>query len=296
MSLLEFFTSFLSVAFLFSVLRGATPLIFASMGGLLSERSGVIQIALEGMMLMGSLFAAVAALSTNSPWLGFFCGALAGLLSALIFGIFALVFKTDQIIVGTGLNILAVGIAPFVTKLLYDSTGSTPNLPVDSRFSLAPVFIAILLVILISYLYSKTKAGLLMRFAGEEPSSVDAAGYSVDRVRWSFLLASGFVTGMGGASLSLFLASAYPPNMTAGRGFMALAALIFGKWKPLPAFGACLFFAFIDAIQIRLQGVDIGIPVQWIQMLPYLVTIIALAGFFGQSRAPKALGRHLNHS
>ncbi len=296
MSLLEFFTSFLSVAFLFSVLRGATPLIFASMGGLLSERSGVIQIALEGMMLMGALFAAVAALSTNSPWLGFFCGALAGLLSALIFGIFALVFKTDQIIVGTGLNILAVGIAPFVTKLLYDSTGSTPNLPVDSRFSLAPVFIAILLVILISYLYSKTKAGLLMRFAGEEPSAVEAAGYSVDRVRWSFLLASGFVTGMGGASLSLFLASAYSPNMTAGRGFMALAALIFGKWKPLPAFGACLFFAFIDAIQIRLQGVDIGIPVQWIQMLPYLVTIIALAGFFGQSRAPKALGRHLNHS
>lgn len=293
MSALELFSSFLSVAFLLSVLRGATPLIFASMGGLLSERSGVIQIALEGMMLMGALFAAVGALSTGSPWFGFFCGAFAGFLAALVFGIFALIFRTDQIIVGTGLNILAAGLAPFVTKLLYNSTGSTPNLPIESRFDFAPVVIAVLSVVVISYIYWRTKAGLLLRFAGEEPEAVQSAGYSVDKVRWSFLLASGFVTGMGGASLSLFLASSYSPNMTAGRGFMALAALIFGKWRPLPALAACLFFAVIDAIQIRLQGVDTGIPVQLVQALPYLVTIIALAGFFGQSRAPKALGQHL---
>lgn len=290
----ELFSSLISLAFLISILRGATPLIFASMGGLLSERSGVIQIALEGMMLMGALFAAVGALATGSPWIGFFCGALAGMASAFVFGIFALGLKTDQIIVGTGLNLLAVGVAPFVTKILYNSSGSTPNLPIEIRFSFEPVVIAAVVVAGIFYLYSKTKAGLLLRFTGEEPEAVRAAGYSVMKVRWSFLLFSGFVTGMGGASLSLFLASSYSPNMTAGRGFMALAALIFGKWKPLPTLAACLFFASIEAIQIRLQGVETGIPVQWIQMLPYLVTVVALAGFFGHSRAPKAIGQHLS--
>lgn len=296
MSLPDLLSSFLTFAFLLSVLRGATPLIFASMGGLLSERSGVIQIALEGMMLMGALFGAIGALFWTSPWIGFICGAFAGLLAALVFGIFALVLKTDQIIVGTGLNLLAAGIAPFVTKILYNTTGSTPNLPIEARFSQAPIFLSFVVVGIVSYLYSKTKAGLLLRFAGEEPEVVASAGYSLDKVRWSFLLAAGFITGMGGASLSLFLASSYSPNMTAGRGFIALAALIFGKWRPLPALGACLFFALIDAIQIRLQGVESGIPVQMIQMLPYLVTVIALAGFFGQSRAPKALGRHLSEN
>lgn len=283
----------LAVAFFISVLRGATPLIFASMGGLLSERSGIIQIALEGIMLMGALFGAIGGLYFGSAWVGFLIGALAGLVTSLIFGIFALVLRTDQIIVGTGINLLAVGVAPFMTKILYNSTGATPNLPIDVRFSFEPIVISFLIAVLIWYVFSKTKAGLLLRFAGEEPMALAAAGYSVDKVRWSFLLAAGFITGMGGASLSLFMASSYSPNMTAGRGFMALAALIFGKWKPLPVVAACLFFALIDAIQIRLQGVETGIPVQWVQALPYVVTIIALAGFFGHSKAPKALGQHL---
>ncbi len=282
-----------AIAFLTSVLRGATPLVFASMGGLLSERSGVIQIALEGIMLMGALFAAIGALYFGSAWVGFLMGGVAGLMMALIFGIFALYLRTDQIIVGTGINLLAVGVAPFMTKILYNSTGATPNLPIEVRFSFEPIVVAVIAALVIWYVFSKTKAGLLLRFAGEEPQALAAAGYSVEKVRWSFLLAAGFVTGLGGGSLSLFLASSYSPNMTAGRGFMALAALIFGKWKPLPVLAACLFFALIDAVQIRLQGADTGIPVQWVQALPYLVTIIALAGFFGHSRAPKALGQHL---
>lgn len=284
----------LFITFLTSVLRGATPLVFASMGGLLSERSGVIQIALEGIMLMGALFAAIGSLYFSSAWMGFLLGGIAGAVTAMIFGFFALFLRTDQIIVGTGINLLAVGVAPFMTKILYNSTGSTPNLPIEVRFSFEPIIVAGIVAVLIWYLFSQTKAGLLMRFAGEEPQALAAAGYSVDKVRWLFLLAAGFVTGLGGGSLSLFLASSYSPNMTAGRGFMALAALIFGKWKPLPALAACLFFALIEAIQIRLQGVETGIPVQWVQALPYLVTIIALAGFFGQSRAPKALGQHLS--
>lgn len=293
MSLSELLFSFLSAGFLISILRGATPLIFASIGGLLSERAGIIQIALEGMMLIGALFAAIGALSSGSPWVGFICGGLAGMLAALVFGIFALFLRTDQIIVGTGLNLLAVGIAPFVTKILYNSTGSTPGLAIENRFSFEPIPMAFLVVLVAWYIFAKTKAGLLLRFSGEEPIAVAAAGYSIDKVRWSFLLGAGFLTGLGGASLSLFLASSYSPNMTAGRGFMALAALIFGKWRPLPTLAACLFFALIDAIQIRLQGANTGIPVQWVQILPYLVTIVALAGFFGSSRAPKALGQHL---
>ncbi len=296
MILTDLLTSFLSVAFFISILRGATPLIFASLGGLLSERSGVVQIALEGMMLMGALASAVGALSTGSPWVGLLCGAGAGLLASLVFGIFALVLRTDQIIVGTGINILAAGVAPFVTKILYNSSGSTPSLPIESRFSFEPILLALFVAGLIYYFFHHTKAGLLLRFAGEEPASVASAGYSVDKVRWSFLLAAGAITGLGGTSLSVFLASSYSPNMTAGRGFMALAALIFGKWKPIPVLSACLFFALIDAIQIRLQGVETGIPVQWIQALPYLVTVVALAGFFGNSRAPKALGQHLNNN
>ncbi len=289
----EVLLSLFSVSFLMSVLRGATPLIFASMGGLLSERSGLIQIALEGLMLMGALFAAIGALYFGSPWAGLLCGAMAGLLAASLFGFFALVLRLDQIIVGTGLNLLAVGIAPFVTKILYNSTGSTPSLPQEIHFGFAPIVISLLVVALVTYLFSQTKAGLLLRFSGEAPEAVEAAGYSLNKVRWSFLMSAGFVTGMGGASLSLFLASSYSPNMTAGRGFMALATLIFGKWRPLPTLSACLFFALVDSLQIQLQGLNTGLPIQLIQALPYVVTIIALAGFFGHSQAPKALGQHL---
>jgi simple sugar transport system permease protein len=146
-------------------------------------------------------------------------------------------------------------------------------------------------LVLIHFVYQKTRAGLLLRFAGENPEALNASGASVKKVRWWAVFACGQLAGWGGGSLSLFLASSYSPNMTAGRGFMALAALIFGGWKPLPTAGACLLFALTDAVQIRLQGQDSFLPVQLIQILPYVVTIIALAGFFGQSRAPKALGQ-----
>lgn len=285
------FSTIFSLALITAILRGATPLIFAAMGGLFSERSGLVQIGLEGMMLIGALCGAIVAYQTGSPWIGFAAAALGGALAALLYGVFAIVLRTDQIIVGTGLNLLAVGIAPFVTKIVFNSTGSTPSLPVEQRFSYEPVVFALLAAALTWYIYSQTKAGLLLRFAGEEPEAVESAGYSVMNVRWFSILMTGIFAGLGGGTLSLFLASSYSPNMTAGRGFMALAALIFGKWKPVPVLLACLFFALIDAIQIRLQGVPTGIPVQWIQILPYIVTIVALAGFFGHSRAPKALGQ-----
>ena len=212
---------------------------------------------------------------------------------AALFGFFALVMKADQIIVGTALNIFAMGFAPFITKIVFNSSGSTPSLPLEARFTFAPIVMAFTLVAFIHFWLHQTRSGLYVQFAGEAPMALQASGTSVSLVRWMSLLACGVCAGFGGASLSLFLASSYSPQMTAGRGFMALAALIFGRWKPIPTMIACLFFAVIDVIQVHLQGVAMGVPLQLIQVLPYIVTIVALAGFFGHSRAPKSLGRHI---
>lgn len=274
--------------------RMATPLIFTSIGGLLSERSGVVNVALEGFMLCGAFVGAVTAYYSSSPWLGCFAAILAGIFIASIYAFFVIELKANQIVTGTASNLLAMGTIPFITKVIYDSTGSTPALEIGSRFSWEPLLLAPLLVIIVSLWLNNTYSGLWLNFAGENPEALNSSGISVRKVRWMAVLGSGAFAGLGGASLSLWLSSSYSPLMTGGRGFMALAALIFGKWKPIPTALACLFFGLADALQIRLQGVPVGgveIPVQFIQILPYLLTIIALAGLFGKSRAPKALGQ-----
>lgn len=278
---------------IFATLRGATPLLFASLGGLFSERSGIVQIALEGMMLMGALAAAIVTLNTGSPYIGMCAGAVAGMLLAGLYAFFAITLRSNQIVAGTAANLFALGIAPFITKLVFDSTGSTPNLPLESRFTLFPFVLAGIVSVLMVLWYGRTRSSVKMIFAGEAPEVLQASGTRVDFVRWMSVLMCGLMAGTGGATLSTFLASSYAPNMTAGRGFIALAALIFGGWKPLPTIFACIFFAFIDAIQIRLQGTATRIPVQFIQILPYLITMIALSGFFNRARAPKGLGQHV---
>ena len=277
-----------------STLRVSTPLIFAALGGMFCERSGIINIALEGMLLIGAFGAAVGTLVTHSPWLGSVCGMGAGVLLAAIYGLFVIRLRADQIVSGMAINMLAMGLTPFFCKILYDVTGSTPSIPIAERFHSAPLYLSWGLVA-ICFLWMKyTPTGLWVSFAGEHPEALAAAGIRVNRVRWAAVLVSGALAGMGGASLSIFLSSSFSRDMTAGRGFMALAALIFGKWKPLPTAFACLLFGFADAVQIRLQGVALWggqpIPVEFIQILPYLVTILVLAGFVGRSRAPKALG------
>lgn len=276
-----------------ATLRGATPLLFASLGGLFSERSGIVQIALEGMMLMGALAAAIVTLNTGSPYMGLCAGAAAGMLLAGLYAFFAITLRSNQIVAGTAANLFALGIAPFITKIIFDSTGSTPNLPLESRFTFFPFALAAIVSLLMMLWYGRTRSSVKMIFAGEAPEVLQASGTRVDFVRWMSVLMCGLMAGTGGATLSTFLASSYAPNMTAGRGFIALAALIFGGWKPLPTIFACLFFAFIDAIQIRLQGTATRIPVQFIQILPYLITMIALSGFFNRARAPKGLGQHV---
>ena len=225
-----------------STLRVSTPLIFAALGGMFSERSGVINIALEGMMLIGAFGAAVGTLVTHSPWLGSAWGMGAGVLLAAVYGVFVIQFRANQIVAGTAINMLAMGLTPFLCKIRYDVTGQTPAIPIDERFQSAPLYLSWGLVV-ICWLWMKyTRGGLWISFAGENPEALEAAGIRVNRVRWAAVLVSGALAGMGGASLSVFLSSAFSRNMTACRGFMALAALIFGKWRPLPTAIACLLF------------------------------------------------------
>jgi len=276
-----------------STLRLSTPLIFAALGGLCSERSGVINIALEGFMLIGAFGAAVGTLATHSPWLGGACGMAAGIALAAIYGVFVIRLRANQIVAGAAINMLAFGLTPFLCKVLYDVTGSTPAIPISERFQTAPLYLCWVLVALCFVWLNHTRSGLWTSFAGEHPEALDAAGVRVNAVRWIAVLASGALAGLGGATLSIFLSSSFSRSMTAGRGFMALAALIFGKWKPIPTALACLLFGLADAAQIRLQGVSLNgiqIPVQFIQIFPYVVTILLLAGFVGRSRSPKNLG------
>lgn len=286
-----------------ATVRVSTPLLFAAMGGLLSERAGVINIALEGMMIVGAFSAAVFTLVTHSPWLGWVGASLGGASLGAVYAFVVIKLRANQIVAGTAINMLALGIPPFISKVLYGHTGSTPSIPLAERFHGTPIgepiWMAWILVALVAWALARTPAGLWVRFAGEHPHALDAAGVRVNRVRWFSVILGGALAGLGGATLSILLASSYSRGMTAGRGFMAIAALIFGKWKPWPTAFACLFFGFADALQIRLQGVVLWgeepVPVQFIQILPYVVTVLVLAGLVGRSQAPKALGQSFDH-
>jgi ABC-type uncharacterized transport system permease subunit len=277
-----------------STLRVSTPLVLAALGGFFSERAGVINIALEGMMLMGAFAGAAATLKFGSPYVGALVAAGAGLITALLYALSVITLRADQIVAGTAINLLALGVTPFGCKLLYGATGGTPNLELAQRFTEAPLWFTGVLTGVVALWMRFTPTALWVRFAGEHPDALEAAGVRVIPVRFAGVALSGVLAGLAGATLSIFLSSAFARNMTAGRGFMAIAALIFGKWKPLPTAAACLLFGLADALQIRLQGVTLWgsepVPVQFIQVLPYLATVIVLAGFVGRSRAPSALG------
>src|SRR5439155_9686384 len=243
------------LALLASTFRVSTPLLFAGLGGLCSERAGVVNIALEGFMLIGAFGAAVGTLATHSPWLGSAFGVCAAMTLAAGYGLIVIRLRGNQIVAGAAINMLALGLTPFLCKNLYDVTSSTPMIPFAERFHSAPLYLSWLLVGLCFLWMKHTPAGLRMSFAGEHPEALEVAGVRVNRVRWAAVLVSGALAGMGGATLSIFLSSSVSRSMTAGRVFMALAALIFGKWKPVPTAVACLLFGFSDAVQIRLQGV-----------------------------------------
>jgi simple sugar transport system permease protein len=265
----------------------------AALGGLISERSGVINIALEGLMLAGAFTAASMTYYSGSPWVGLVSAIVAGALIALIHAVACIRFKADQVVSGTAINILMTGIPAMLSGAFFLSSGSTPQIPKEDLIPYAPVVIAALLVPLTWYVLNRTPFGLRLRAVGENPEAADAAGVSVKGMRYTAVLLSGALAGIGGAYLSIGQSSLFTRNMTSGRGFIALAALIFGKWRPVQTMLACLLFGLTEAIAIQLQGVRFGgeeIPNQFIQIIPYVLTIVVLAGFIGQSRAPRALG------
>ena len=289
-----------------STIRVATPLVLAALGGLFSERSGVINIALEGKMLAGAFTAAAVTYAADtrlgmgaaSPWAGLLAGMIAGLFIAAIYAVSCIRFKADQVVSGAAINILMLGIPGFLGGALFLSSGSTPQIPKDHLLPQSPWLLAIVILAMVAgiwYVLYKTPFGLRLRSVGENPEAADAAGVSVSRIRYSGVLLAGVLAGLGGAYLSIGQSSLFTRNMTAGRGFIALAALIFGKWKPVPTLLACLLFGFTEAVSIQMQGVfklpsGEDIPVQFIHMVPYVLTIVVLAGFIGSSRPPRALG------
>jgi len=291
-------------ALIFSALRLSTPLIFAALGGLFSERSGVINIALEGLMLMGAFTAAVATYELHNPFLGLACGLIAGGFLAAVYAIACIRFEADQVVAGMAINFLMIGLPALISGSVYDSSGSTPQidkamqLPTwfDNRINVATILV-LLLVPVVWYVLYRTPFGLRLRAVGENPAAADAAGVNVNKLRYTAVIISGLLAAAGGAYLSIGQSSLFTRNMTAGRGFIALAALILAKWRPVPVLLACLFFGFTEALTNAIQGAPWAkmpsgedIPIQFIQMIPYVLTIIVLAGFIGLSRAPKALG------
>ena len=286
----------LTVALIWSAIRLATPLILAALGGMFSERSGVINIALEGMMLAGAFTAAAVTHAVGNPWVGLIAGIGAGAFIAAIHGVACIAYKANQVVTGTAINILMIGVPGFLSGALFLSSGSTPQIPREQLIPVTPIVIAFVLVPLSWYVLYRTPFGLRLRSVGENPEASDAAGVNVARVRYSGVLLSGVLAGLGGAYLSIGQSSLFTRNMTAGRGFIALAALIFGKWRPVQTMLACLLFGFTEAVSIQMQGVvklpsGEDIPVQFINMVPYVLTIIVLAGFIGHSRPPLALGQ-----
>lgn len=278
-----------SAALFLSTVRLATPLLLAAIGGLYSERSGIINIALEGLMLAGAFTAAAVTHYAGSPFIGLAAAIVAGMAVAGIHAVACIRFRADQVVSGTAINILFLGVPALMSGALFDSTGATPQIPQANLLPYAPIIIAFALVPVTWWVLNRTRFGLRLRAVGENPEAADTAGVSVTRIRYTAVLLSGALAAIGGAYLSIGQSSLFTRNMSAGRGFIALAALIFGKWRPVQTMLACLLFGFAEAVSIQMQGVA-GIPVQFIQIFPYALTIIVLVGFIGRSRAPRALG------
>ena len=292
-----------TLSLFFSTIRLATPLILAALGGMFSERSGVINIALEGKMLAGAFTAAAVTYAADvklgmgnaSPWVGLLSAIAAGVFIAAIYAIACIRFQADQVVSGAAINILMLGMPGLLSGAFFLSSGSTPQLPKEHLIPWTPIVIAFAMVGVSWYVLYRTPFGLRLRSVGEKPEAADAAGVSVVKIRYWGVLLAGALAGIGGAYLSIGQSSLFTRNMTAGRGFIALAALIFGKWRPVQTMLACLLFGFTEAVSIQMQGAvklpsGEDIPVQFIQMVPYVLTIVVLAGFIGSSRPPKALG------
>jgi simple sugar transport system permease protein len=290
-----------------STLQYATPLGFAAIGGVMCERSGVVNIGLEGMMLMGAFFGIWAAAWSGTWTVGLLVAIVAGGLLASIHAIFTIHLRADQIVIGTAMNFLALGVTGYVFIDVYGDQGTPTNISMVPDVSIpgirsipgiAGVFgslnlmiwLLFVLIVGVHVLLFHTPIGLRIRAVGEHPRAADTVGIPVFGVRYASVIASGMLAALGGAYLSIGFVGSFDQNMTAGRGFIALAAMIFGKWRPFGAFGACLLFGFASALADRLQS-SANVSVNLLSTLPYVLTLIALVGLIGRSRPPAADGR-----
>jgi len=304
-----------------ATLRVATPLVLCAMAGIFSEKSGVIDISLEGKMLMAAFCAAAVATLTKSAMAGLVAAIGISVLLGLLHGLASITLRGNQVISGLAINILASGLTVTVGIAVFQQGGQTPNLARGERFRPMElplvdqlgqipilgtiyrevisghnilVWIALASVLFTAFILTRTRFGLRLRAVGEKPEALDSAGVSVAKTRYMALAIAGVLCGIAGAYLSTAHGSGFVREMTAGKGYIALAAMIFGKWNPRGALLACLLFGFLEAVASRLQGVQIPLigeaPVDLILALPYLLTVILLAGFVGRALPPRAIG------
>lgn len=305
-----------------ATLRVSTPLVLAALAGLYAERSGIVDIGLEGKILGSAFAAAAAATIFGSAWIGLFFGIIASVGLALLHGFACITHRGDHIVSGVAINTIVAGLTVTLGLYWFDQGGQTPALSGDQRFgpitfpfadALADVpvigllysellsghnilvYLAFALVPASAWLVYKTRFGLRLRAVGENPHAVDTAGINVALLRYRAMIICGILCGIAGAYLSTAHNAGFLKDMSAGKGYIALAALIFGKWRPVSVMLACLLFGFLDAVAVRMQGVEVPgigeIPVQAIEVLPYVLTVLLLAGFIGKAVGPKAVGR-----
>jgi len=312
----------LIVLLLAATIRVAAPLLLAALAGMFSERAGVVDLGLEGKMLGAAFAAATVSAVTGSAWVGLAAGIGTGMALALLMAFACVTHRGNQVVAGMAVNLMVAGLGPTFALAWFNLGGQTPQLdgpgqrflelawPWSQSARAMPmpgllyaellsghnviVYLAAALVPLSAWVLYRTRFGLRLRAVGENPLAVDTAGISVAGLRYQAMLVSGALCGVAGAYLSTAASAGFVRDMTAGKGYLALAALIFGKWRPYPTLGACLLFAFTDALATRLQGVALPlvgvIPVQFVLALPYALTVLLLAGFVGKAVAPKAIG------
>lgn len=298
------------VAFITATLRIATPLIFAALGGVITEKSGVTNVGIDGIMIFGAFFAIVGTQTTGSPVLGLLIGALAGALIALLHAFLSITLRADQVISGTAINMLAVGIPSLLLWMIFQRQGQSDTVPkieyspqIKEAIMKVPVvgpfiadlnyfvFLALILAFLLHFLLNKTRWGLRLRAVGEHPEAADTLGISVMATRYKAVILSGILAAIGGATLAVVSGNLYREGMINGRGFIAIAAMIFGNWTPIGALLASLLFGAAEALQIYGQSLGLNLPSELYYALPYILTMITVTGFVKKSRAPKAIGK-----
>ena len=283
------------ISFLTQMIRIAVPYLFAASGGVIAERSGIISLGLEGYMLTGAFSATLGAHYSGSAWIGVLAGVFGGLVFGLLQAVASIRYRADQVVTGIAINLLAIGVTRFFLKLAFASSSNSPRIEgfggnnALHGFDNPLLWLGLLVAPVLAFILYRTPFGLRVRAVGEHPAAAESLGIKASLIQYVAVAISGILAALGGVFLAMDQHQ-FTDQMTAGRGFIAVAAVIFGRWDPVRAALACLFFAFAETLQIQLQGTEL-IPSQFVDMIPYLLTIIALAGVVGRAVPPAALGK-----